>query len=277
MALLAVAGGGSGGVQGPLEELASRLASLEPWVAASLLGLLVAGLTSLGGLAAVLVPAVRREVMIDVGLGFSSGVMIVASFTSLLLPAIDMGGFYRALAGFLAGVAAVRVLERLTPHQHIVKGVEGPRSLAEKIRAAWLVALAIIIHNFPEGMAVGFSTVADPREGLAVGLAIGLQDVPEGAAVALPLLAAGNSRARALGAAVLSGLSEAATSAAAGLLGQAHAWVLPYALAFAAGAMVYVVSHEAIPESHRSGHEGKATLGFTLGFIVMLWLDTTLG
>lgn len=266
-------------MEGVIAGIEAYLSKLSPPAAAGVLGLIVAALTSVGGLIAVLAPGIkeRRDLLIDLGLGFSSGVMIVASFTSLLLPAIDLGGFYRSLVGFLAGVFAISMVERLTPHLHVVKGAEGPREAARRLRAIWLVALAIIIHNLPEGMAVGFSSLASLREGVIVALAIGLQDIPEGTAVALPVLASGGSRLFALGIAVLSGLSEAVTSLLAGIMGHAYSWLLPYALSFAAGAMVYVVSHEALPESHRAGHEAKATAGFLLGFIIMLWLDTTLG
>jgi ZIP family zinc transporter len=219
----------------------------------------------------------RLERLLDVGMGFSSGVMIVAAFTSLLLPAMDLAGLLVPLAGFVLGAASIFMVNELFPHEHIVKGYEGPEHLRRKIKAAWLVAIAIVIHNLPEGMAIGVSTVYDTAEGVAVGIAIGTQDFPEGLAVSLPVYASTGSLALAVVIAALSGLSEVATAALAALVAEASVAVLAGALAFASGAMVYVVSHEALPESHRSGHEKPATLGFFAGFIMMLVLDVALG
>jgi len=260
---------------------------VDPRVAAALLGgLFAASATSLGALAAVLVPASRMSsasglaLVLDVGMAFSSGVMIVASFTSLLLPAIQLGGLARATAGFIGGAAAIHVINKVVPHEHIVKGYEGPHVHADmkrKLVAAWLVAMAIIIHNIPEGMTIGSAAAYELSKGLAVSIAIGVQDVPEGLAVSLPVLAATGRRGLAVGLGVLSGVSELAVAVPTAALGVAAARMLPYLLGFGAGAMVYVVSHEALPESHRSGHEGKATLGFFAGFLVMLALDSALG
>ena len=241
-----------------------------------------ATMTTLGSLPVVAVRAKRRpgddgilEDLIDVGLGFSSGVMIVASFTSLLLPSIEGGGISIALPGFIAGALAVALVNEVIPHEHIFKGFEGWRWARRKIKAAWLVALAIIIHNFPEGYSIGVSSAYNVVDGVRVGLAIGLQDVPEGLAVALPILAITGSRFLAVLVASLSGLSEVVAAMGAALA-FTDSRLLYLGLSSAAGAMVYVVSHEAIPESHRSGSEKKATVGFFLGFIVMLYLDTVI-
>ncbi|KSW12728.1 hypothetical protein CF15_04955 [Pyrodictium occultum] len=242
------------------------------------MGLVAAAFTSIGGVLAL--PLSRRGLNprdLDVGLGFSSGVMTVASFTSLLIPAIDLAGSpWRPLLGFAAGAIAVAVLNRVLPHEHALIGrYEGPE-WGRKLRAAWLVALAILIHNLPEGMAIGAASAYSIAKGVATGLAIALQDVPEGLAVAMPILAASGKRLTALGVSVLSGLSETAMAVPTSMLGSLAANHLPELLGFGAGAMMYVVSHEAIPESHRSGHEDLATLGFFLGFAVMLLLDTLL-
>ena len=208
-------------------------------------------------------------------LGFAAGVMLAATFFSLLLPAIEAGGPWRAVAGFLLGVALLILADRLTPHLHFLHGPEGPGS---RLGKAWLFAFAVTIHNFPEGLAVGVGFGAgDVAGGLALAVGIGLQNMPEGLAVAMPLVAEGHSRGKALAIATATGLAEPL----AGLLGAvavtAAAGVLPYALAFAAGAMLYVISDEIIPESHRRGHEFWATGGLILGFLVMTLLDTLLG
>jgi ZIP family zinc transporter len=255
------------------------LQQLSPVETALAMSLLAAAATTLGGLAAL--PLGRRGLdprVMDAGLGFSSGVMTVASFTSLLLPAIESAGQpWTPLLGFAAGAAVIAVVHRLLPHEHVLLDrYEGPEWGRRKLRAAWLVAVAILIHNLPEGMAIGASSAYSVEKGVATGLAIALQDVPEGLAVALPVLLATGSRLAALGLTVLSGLCEVATAVPTVLLGKAAAAHLPVILGFGAGAMVYVVSHEALPESHRSGHEDLATLGYFLGFTVMLVLDTTL-
>ncbi|HEU69009.1 MAG TPA: ZIP family metal transporter [Candidatus Acetothermia bacterium] len=208
-------------------------------------------------------------------LGFAAGVMLAATFFSLLVPAIEAGGPWRAVAGFLLGVALLVVADRLTPHLHFLHGREGPGSQLGKV---WLFVFAVTIHNFPEGLAVGVGFGAGDTAGaLALAVGIGLQNMPEGLAVALPLVGEGYSRMKAFLIATATGLAEPI----AGLLGAAAVTAavgtLPYALAFAAGAMLYVISDEIIPESHRRGHEFWATGGLVAGFVVMLLLDTLLG
>jgi len=215
------------------------------------------------------------EDLIDIGLGFSGGVMMVASFTSLLLPAINGGGFTIAIAGFIIGAVVIAVINEVIPHEHIFKGFEGWHVAKVKIKTAWLVALAILIHNLPEGYSIGIASAYKVMEGVKVGLAISLQDIPECLAIALPILAISGSRILAITITTLSGASEVLTALlAVSLLGDPR--VLYLSLSSAAGAMIYIVSHEAIPESHRSGVERKATIGFFLGFIIMLYLDTML-
>jgi ZIP family zinc transporter len=242
---------------------------------ALVLGLIPALMTSLGGLAG-LIGVKGREEHLDVGLGFSAGVMTVASFTSLLLPAIELGGVSLVTAGFLAGVALVVLLDRIIPHEHLLRGYEGPSFMRDRMKHVWLVTMAILIHNLPEGLAVGSSSVVSSSVGLATAIAIGIQDIPEGFAVSFPIAIAGKSKKKALGISVLSGLSETLMALAAALLSSTTTTLLVLTLSLAAGSMIYVVSHEVIPETHRYGHESLSTLGFMSGFIVMLWLDTIL-
>lgn len=208
-------------------------------------------------------------------LGFAAGVMLAATFFSLLLPAIEAGGPWQALAGFLLGVGLLILADRLTPHLHFLRGREGPGS---RLRKVWLFALAVTIHNFPEGLAVGVGFGGgESAAALALAIGIGLQNMPEGLAVALPLVGEGYSRWRAFLYATLTGLAEPIAGVVGVVAVTAAAGVLPYALAFAAGAMLYVISDEIIPESHRRGHEFWATGGLIVGFAVMMLLDTLLG
>jgi len=263
-----------------LVEFLNNASRGDPIYAAFIASMFAASTTSLGSLASIIVRNPDRientSMLLDVGMAFSSGVMTVASFTSLLIPAIDMAGISEPLLGFLLGALSIYILNRVLPHEHFVKGYEGPEWGLKKVMSAWLVAIAILIHNLPEGMAIGASSSYSVNEGIIVGIAIGIQDVPEGFAVSMPIAVASGNKLLALGIGVLSGLSEVASAMATVLLGTGVARLLPMLLGFGAGAMMYVVSHEALPESHRTGHEDKATLGFFLGFIVMLYLDSAL-
>ncbi|ACB39256.1 ZIP family metal transporter [Pyrobaculum neutrophilum] len=211
---------------------------------------------------------------IDVGLAYTGGVMLVASFTSLLIPASELGSFAEVALGFAAGAGAVFLMDRLLPHEHLVMGYEGPPQLRGRLKTAWLIALAIIIHNIPEGMAVGAATAYDPALGLLTALAIGVQDLPEGAAVTLPLAAVYRRRAAPLAIGILSGLLEGAVAAATALALEGTRWALPAAMSLAAGAMIYVTTAELFPEIYRGDDKLKPTLGFLLGFYTMLYLDT---
>ncbi|MCE4621510.1 MAG: ZIP family metal transporter [Desulfurococcales archaeon] len=273
-------------MQGLLESLAEhilRASSGNPVTLAFILSSIAALLTTAGALLSIPVKPRERDSggqtgsVIDVGLGFSSGVMIVASFTSLILPAMDLAGFARPAMGFLLGAFTIHAVNKLVPHEHLIKGYEGPRALAGKVRASWLVAAAILIHNLPEGMAIGSASVYSPERGVITGLAIAFQDIPEGLAVALPVALIKGSTLWGMVLGLLSGLSEVLLAVPTAALGSLIVWLLPYLLGFGAGAMVYVVSHEALPESHRTGREREATIGFFAGFMLMLYLDSTLG
>ena len=260
------------------------LATLSP-VALGFLGSLAAGLMTAVGATPVLFGRAPTRKWRDISLGFAAGVMLAASFFSLIIPALDAAelrygdGAIPALivcVAILMGMGAVALMNELIPHEHFSSGREGPE--AASLRRVWLFIIAITIHNAPEGLAVGVAFGADGfTGGFPVALGIGLQNAPEGLAVAVALLGERYSATRAFGIAALTGLVEPVT----GLLGAAVVVVaqplLPWGLAFAAGAMLYVISHEIIPETHRSGHQNQATTGLAVGLVVMLFLDVWLG
>jgi ZIP family zinc transporter len=237
---------------------------------------LLAGLaTGVGALPILFFKDVSDRVL-DVMLGFAAGVMLAASSFSLLIPAIELSNVWTVALGFSLGALIIHLIDRYTPHLHFWKGAEGPKS--PRLSGLMLMVVAITIHNFPEGLAVGVSFGGgDVSRGVLVALAIGLQNMPEGLAVAFPMAREGYSRVRSLWIATLTGLVEPV----GGLLGVALVSlaepVLPWGLAFAAGAMVFVVSDEIIPESHRKGFEREATFGLIIGFLIMMILDTYFG
>lgn len=178
--------------------------------------------------------------------------------------------------GILLGGLCLWIADRLIPHEHFYKGLEGQRAV--NVRRIWLFVYAITLHNFPEGLAVGVSFgTADLATGMTLALGIGLQNMPEGLVVALALATIGYSRTQSFFIALLTGLVEPI----GGLLGAGIVTIfhplLPWGLAFAAGAMLYVISDEIIPESHRKGFAREATFGLMVGFVVMLFLDVVLG
>ncbi len=232
---------------------------------------LAAGLATGAGALPVLFTQNVSDRLLDVMLGFSAGIMLAATSFSLIVPAIDMSGPWIVVLGIFSGAFFLHLIDRFIPHFHPAFGAEGPSS---KLSRVWLFVIAITIHNFPEGLAVGVSFgTGNVAAGLVVASAIGLQNVPEGLAVALPLLREGYSKRKSLWYGTLTGLVEPL----GGLLGVALVSVfhpiLPWALAFAAGAMLFVVSDEMIPESHRKGFEREATFGLIVGFAVMMLLD----
>jgi len=232
---------------------------------------LIAGLATGAGALPVLFTKRISDRLLDVMLGFSAGVMLAATSFSLIVPALDLSGPLVAVFGIILGALVLHLIDRFVPHFHPALGAEGPPS---KLSRVWLFVLAITIHNFPEGLAVGVSFgSANVAAGLAIATAIGLQNMPEGLAVALPLVREGYTRRKALLYGTLTGLVEPL----GGLLGVALVSIfqpiLPWGLAFAAGAMLFVVSDEMIPESHRKGFEREATFGVIAGFVVMMLLD----
>jgi ZIP family zinc transporter len=236
---------------------------------------LAAGLATGVGALPILFTRNVSDRLLDVMLGFSAGIMLAATFFSLLAPAVDLGGVWVAVLGILLGAITLHLLDRFIPHFHPALGAEGPASGLSRV---WLFALAITIHNFPEGLAVGVSFGSgDIAAGLVVATAIGLQNMPEGLAVALPLLREGYSRRRSLWYGTLTGLVEPVGGVLGAALVSVFHPILPWALAFAGGAMIFVVSDEIIPESHRKGFEREATFGLIAGFVVMMILDCALG
>ncbi|SCX26820.1 zinc transporter, ZIP family [Pseudomonas sp. NFACC25] len=221
----------------------------------------------------------------DIMLGFAAGMMLAASSFSLILPGIEAAqalcgdrllAACVVVAGLGLGVALMVGLDRFVPHEHEKSGRRGPD--AQRVNRVWLFILAITLHNLPEGMAIGVSFAdGNMNVGLPLTTAIAIQDIPEGLAVALALRVTGISALRAALIAVGSGLMEP-IGAIVGLgISSSFALGYPIALGLAAGAMIFVVSHEVIPETHRNGHETPATLGLMLGFGVMMFLDTALG
>ena len=240
----------------------------------AIVGSIPAILTTLGSIP-IFFGVELEERITDAGMGFAAGVMIVASFTSLLIPAIEIGGISISIIGFIAGVALVKFLDSIIPHMHLTKGYEGVIH-PKKLKKAWLIALAMIVHNIPEGMAVGAATTYSLVDGLVLSLAIGLQDVPEGLAVALPIAAATKDKRKAFIIGSFSGIIEMFAALIPPLIIVAVSVMLPFMLALAAGAMIYVVVHEITPDIYGHGHDEPASLGFFIGFIVMLILDSIL-
>ncbi len=220
-------------------------------------------------------------------LGFAAGVMIAASVFSLIMPALEMAeergqnGIIPVAGGFVLGVLFLLLLDILIPHLHAgSKEAEGPKS---KLGNSTLLVLAVTLHNIPEGMALGlvcaaagegFGTVA---AAVALCVGIGLQNLPEGAAVSLPLKSEGMSRGKAFLLGAGSGIVEPVGGVLAVLFAGAIAPAMPWCLAFAAGAMMYVVIEELIPEAHLGEHSNTATLSALFGFVLMMVLDVALG
>ncbi len=224
-------------------------------------------------------------------LGFAAGVMVAASVWSLLIPSMDMSAslgrlaFIPALVGFALGVAFLFFLDRITPHLHAVaKNPEGPKSSVEKISRTMMLVLAVTLHNIPEGMAVGVvfasfmnGSSISSADALALSIGIAIQNFPEGAIISMPLRAEGNCKFKAFVYGTLSGAVEPAAALITILLTSLVLPFLPYLLSFAAGAMVYVVIEELLPEATRDEKTDICTIGFAFGFALMMVLDVALG
>jgi ZIP family zinc transporter len=224
-------------------------------------------------------PSARAE---DGMLSAAAGIMLAATFFSLLLPALGQADALtsnRMLAvsivgvGVLAGAGGLFLVHRHVPHEHFVLGKQGPET--ERIARIWLFVIAITLHNFPEGMAVGVGFAGgDTSNGVPLAIGIGLQNIPEGFAVALSLISVGNSRTRAFWVAMLTGLVEPVGGVIGAAAVSLAAPLMPLILGMAAGAMLFVISDEIIPETHRRGYENLATFSLLGGFVVMMFLDT---
>lgn len=220
--------------------------------------------------------------------GFAAGVMVAASFWSLLQPALDgaegMGklSFIPAAIGFLVGIGFLLLLDNITPHMHMDQQTEGPKS---NLKRTTKLILAVTLHNIPEGMAVGVvyagwmtgEASVSAAGALALALGIALQNFPEGAIVSMPLRAAGMPKGKTFLYGVLSGAVEPVASLITIAAASAVASILPYTLSFAAGAMMYVVVEELIPEMSEGEHSNVGTIAFALGFVLMMVLDVALG
>ena len=263
---------------------------LHPTFQALIATLFTWGVTALGSAGVFLTREVNRK-LLDGMLGFASGVMISASFWSLLSPSVDMSKelntphWFPAVIGFLSGGLCLYIIDKLIPHLHI----NFPKESTEGIKTTWrrttLLVLAVTLHNIPEGLAVGVAFGASAiglsnttlASAIALAIGIGLQNFPEGLAVSMPLRREGLSPLRSFWYGQLSGIVEPI----AGVVG---AWavliarpILPYALSFAAGAMIYVVVEELIPEAQKAGETDLPTIGAMLGFAIMMLLDVALG
>jgi len=267
-----------------------RLLQINPVLLALLATLFTWGVTALGASMVFFFKTINRKVLNSM-LGFAAGVMIAASFWSLLNPAINMAeasgtvSWIPALTGFLAGGAFLLLIDKILPHLHMGLSVDK----AEGIKTSWqrsvLLILAITLHNIPEGLAVGvaFGALASNQDpgaltgAIALAIGIGLQNFPEGAAVSIPLRREGFSRLKSFYYGQLSGIVEPIAGVLGAFLVISMTPLLPYALSFAAGAMIFVVVEELIPESQTGNETDLSTIGAMLGFATMMFLDVALG
>lgn len=222
-------------------------------------------------------------------LGFASGVMVAASIWSLLIPAIDMAkeqniiAWIPAVTGFMLGILFLLAIDSIVPHLHLDS--DKPEGVKSKLSKTTMMMFAVTIHNIPEGMAVGVAyagavagkTGISVTAALALSIGIAIQNFPEGAIISMPLKSEGMSKSKAFGCGFLSGIVEPIGAFITVLLTAKIVVVLPYILAFAAGAMMYVVVEELIPESQSGEHTNIGTIGFAIGFALMMVLDVALG
>ena len=236
---------------------------------------------------------IRKEVnkkILDTSLGFSAGIMIAASFFSLLLPSIEISkelGFYKwfpAVSGFLGGGLFLRLIDKIIPHLHINEPIEKAEGIKTNLKKTTLLILAITIHNFPEGLAVGvaFGSIINGNITQFIGavsltIGIAIQNFPEGIAVSFPLRREGFSRFKSFWYGQLSAIVEPIGGIIGAGLVMVSKPILPFALSFAAGAMIFVVVEELIPESQSSGNSDLSTMGAIIGFALMMLLDVALG
>lgn len=259
-----------------MEHLFTQIFGSNPIVHGLAGGLIITAMNALGALLVMLWKN-PSERMLDTALGFAAGVMLTASFTSLILPGIEYGGLLPVVIGMVLGIALIDLADHFVPHFHTILGYEGIAS--PRAKAVLLFIIAITLHNAPEGLAVGVAFGAgDVVDGLKLMFAIGMQNIPEGLAVAISALGIGMGlRHYAAWVGIRAGLVEIPLALAGAAAVYLMRPLLPYAMGFAAGAMLYVISDEIVPETHRKGHERFATFGTMLGVMVMLILDVALG
>ena len=256
----------------------------------TLIGLMIPFLgTTLGSAMVFLMKKEINKKVEKLLLGFAAGIMIAASIWSLLNPAIDMAGeqgqiaWIPAAIGFILGVLFLLALDSIIPHLHLKS--KKPEGFKAKLKNSTMMVLAVTLHNIPEGMAVGvlFAGVLSQNAGItiagAIALSIGIaiQNFPEGAIISMPLKSEGVSKTKAFIYGMLSGVVEPIAAAITILITNSVLPVLPYILSFAAGAMIYVVVEELIPESQEGEHSNIGTVGVAIGFVVMMILDIALG
>ncbi len=264
--------------------------SCHPLTAALGAGLFTWGMTGLGAATIFIFKRIDQKIL-DVMLGFAAGVMIAASFWSLLAPSIEMAaeqGIIRwvpATIGFLSGAAFFRLIDKVLPHLHPLMPDEKVEGFKTKLPKCTLLVLALTIHNIPEGLAVGVAfgstgAASNPMPimaAMALAVGIGIQNFPEGLAVSFPLHRDGLSKGKSFWYGWLSGIVEPLAAVIGATVVMAVQPILPYALAFAAGAMIFVVVEEVIPESQQNGNSDLATTGTILGFALMMFLDVAFG
>ncbi len=241
-----------------------------------LAGLFVMITTSLGALFAVVFKKLP-EWWLDVGLAFSGGVMLVASFTSLIIPATEIGSIYTVMFGIVLGFITIFLIERIVPHEEYITKLKITENYKERVKSIFMIVTAIIIHNIPEGMAVGISMANNVEKGWATAIAIGTQDIPEGLAVSLPLIFLTERVWIPVLIGILSGFSEFVFTVLGGYAFTTFHSLLPTGLSFAGGAMIYVTIKEVFPEVYKNKNELLVTVGFLIGLLTMLYLDITLG
>jgi ZIP family zinc transporter len=273
-----------------LESWLETFAAQHPVVQALWAALFTWGVTALGACPVFFTKRLNQKVM-DGSLGLAAGVMLAASFWSLLAPAIELsnGDWKPAAIGFLLGGGFLYAIDKILPHLHVGFEIQEAEGIHTHWRRSILLVMAITLHNIPEGLAVGVALgsvahIADPERaremllsGIALAVGIGLQNFPEGLAVAMPLRREGMGRGRAFFYGQASGVVEPLAAMLGAGLVLWMAPILPYALAFAAGAMIFVVVEELIPEAQRHGYTDFATGGAILGFTLMMILDVALG
>lgn len=249
------------------------IAGFGPVYRGIILSILAGAATGLGGLPLLFIRRKVSDTVIDISLGTAAGIMLAATAFSLVLPSIEMGGIVPMAAGMVLGMVFVDYMDKAIPHDHFVKGHEGGD--INRIRKIWLFVIAIIIHNFPEGLAVGVGGFS--KDAFTLAFAIGAQNIPEGLAVAAALVSAGYAVGYSVWIAFLSGIIEPVGGIIGALLISIAQPILPYAMAFAGGAMLFVISDEVIPETHAGNHQRIATYAIVIGFIIMTILDNVLG
>lgn len=262
--------------------------TLNPLLLALMAGLFTWAMTSAGAALVFLFKEINKKIL-NIMLGFAAGVMVAASFWSLLLPATEIAKqsgiaeWLPVTVGFAAGGALLMIMDKVLPHLHPNSKDGSPEGMPSNLRKSILLIFAITLHNIPEGFAVGVVFGAMANEGVSlaaavvVALGIGIQNLPEGAAVSIPLRKEGFSRRKSFMIGQFSGAVEPVAAVLGAYFAMNITYMLPYILSFAAGAMIYVVVEELIPESQSEIHSHGATIGSMAGFLLMTFLDTALG